>query len=168
MSETMLESSEQPARGRIELRELLAVVLGYAVAAFFLRDLAPGGAWGFVRPAALGTTFAWLGLALSGPLVLLHGRRATVRSQAESAWLAIGIYALLFGLGGLVLHSGRAAILTAVVFGTGPLLFRVCDATVPARRTEPKRVWTHYAALGLLYSWPLAWGALIGFVLTES
>src|SRR5689334_557004 len=69
--------SPEPLRTRgLRLHDLVGMVVGYGMAALLARAFWPGS-----RPltgipaAALGLEFLWLGLAMSGPIILLLDRR---------------------------------------------------------------------------------------------
>jgi hypothetical protein len=173
-------TTTQPAhRLRFQLRDILALVVGYGLAALFFRAFWPAGgpsAW-FLASAML--LYAWLGLALSGPILLLR-RDARARGHdgerpaaspdgvgshtwAEWAWLFVGSYWIVLGLFIIParLHSFRTG--DVFLFGLVPILaalvFRlVGPETTPAR---PAADWTHPAAVWLLATWPVAWGCLV-------
>src|SRR5438105_3090990 len=86
---------------RLHLLDLTALVIGYGLAALLIRAFWP--ATELPSPAVgvvLGLVYLWLGLAMSGPLVLVHHHRAhpgdpasaAPRTWAETAWLMIGSY----------------------------------------------------------------------------
>lgn len=173
-------TESQPARRlRFQLRDMLALVVGYGLAALFFRAFWPSGGPGpgLLAPAA--ALYTWLGLALSGPVLLLRRgpsdpaadpTRATGRpyvgshTWAEWAWLFVGCYWIVLGLVVIPtrLHEFRAG--DVVVFGMMPVAaalgFRLIgsEAAAAARRTTN---WTHLAAVALLLTWPLAWGCLV-------
>lgn len=179
-------------RGRISkahgpsILDLTALVLGYGFAALAARTLWPAG----VTPRgpallALFLAYAWLGLAMSGPFVLLRrpgariddlecGRERPLRarigrplslevehpplySRAEMAWLLIGAYWILAAV--LVLPT-RLPASSVPVLGLLPILAALFLWAFGRRRdahtAEPGR-WTHQAALLVLATWPLAW-----------
>src|SRR5271168_1949067 len=105
-------ATSQSPRLRFPLQDMLALVAGYGMAALLFRAF-----WPSSRPSpALGLPglglYLWLGLAMSGPIVLLrHGPRrkrepeprrdptpVATRTWAELAWLLIGIYWILLGV----------------------------------------------------------------------
>src|SRR5262245_17574171 len=109
-------STRRRPRLRLQIQDILALVVGYGMAALFLRAFWPVSG----LPAALGPPgmglYLWLGLAMSGPIILLrHGSRrhppdeqepdpstpaapAGSRTWAEWAWLLIGTYWVILGL----------------------------------------------------------------------
>jgi hypothetical protein len=122
--------------------------------------------------------YLWLGLAMSGPIVFFRrgGRRrdapvesaesapAEARTWAELAWLLIGIYWIVLGLFVLPARLHEFKLGDAVLFGLVPVAvalgFRLLRPANPPRR-EDSAEWTHYAAVGLLTTWPIAWICLI-------
>jgi hypothetical protein len=172
------------------LLDLAALVVGYSLAAMAARTLWPAG----VTPRGpvivvflLGYT--WLGLAMSGPFVLLRrsGARAasdleTARrprrakigrpiaiepdppelyTRAEMAWLMIGGYWIAAAV--LVIPT-RLPTRSAPILGLLPILAAgllwVLGSSRP-RHDAGKPPWTHRVAVALLATWPLAWLALI-------
>jgi hypothetical protein len=165
---------------RIELHEVAAIVVGYGLAAVLFRAFWPSTG---LSPAlglfAIGF-YLWLGMAMSGPLLLLkrgHSAPAEAegsasprpvhqgsRTWAEMAWLLIGVYWIVLGVFILPirLHSFRFG--DTVLFGTVPLaaglIFRLFGPRTAASHgsTPP---WTHHAAVALVATWPIAWLCLI-------
>lgn len=182
-------ASPPAGRSRFQLRDILALVVGYGMASLFIRALWPAGdppPW-LLAPALV--LYAWLGLALSGPVVLVRrgprepgpdadgqgadgpdadgpaARRPRDGSYtwAELAWISIGIYWIVMEL---VIIPTRLHGLTAAdiaLFGILPILacwmFRRFRSRASAPRPDPG--WTHPAAVWLLLTWPIAWGCLI-------
>ena len=67
-------------RMRFQIRDILALVVGYGLAALFFRAFWPSGgppSW-LIAPAM--ALYAWMGLALSGPVILL--RRGSRQPEA--------------------------------------------------------------------------------------
>lgn len=157
------------------LLDLTALVVGYSLAALLVRAF-----WPYDEPppipsyVVLGLAYAWLGLAMSGPVVLLGRRRAAAteddqdaaptRTWSELAWLIIGFYWI--GLTMFVVPARLPATRTldSAFLGLFPILaavvLRVSRPRLPAEsRGEPD--WTHRASVGLLLTWPIAWVAMI-------
>ena len=170
---------EAPEGRRLRLLDLAALVAGYGLAALLARACWP--AWRTPTLAvwiALGLEYTWLGLAMSGPIVLLFDRRAASPrgaggdadglarlTRAERAWLALGAYLIVMTLlivparllGNFLPIGGLLQALVAVA------LLRYG----PAHRAEaPGPTWTHRTAVGVLATWPLAWATLILLSLT--
>lgn len=157
------------------------MVIGYGLAAVLFRAFWPRDA---ISPAltlfAIGL-YVWLGLAMSGPLMLLRRRqppvepgpssdgRSTVhkpaRTWAEMAWLLIGVYWIVLGVFVLPirLHSFRFG--DTVLFGLVPLLaglvFRLFGPRDVQEDGSTLKPWTHHLAVALLITWPFAWVCLI-------
>jgi hypothetical protein len=154
------------AAGGPRVIEMAAVVLGYGLAAVGLRLYAPTVAQRtLVGAVAAAVLLAWLGLALSGPFVLLLDRRHRREgdwTRPEAAWGLIGLYGLvLVGAGPFVLPSGFAGRSVAAI-GLLPVLGGLV-AWLVAPRSAPRRPprWTERAAAIVIATWPLAWFALI-------
>ena len=195
-------SPEPPRTRGLRIHDLVGMVVGYGMAALLARAF-----WPRSRPlagvpgVALGLELLWLGLAMSGPIILLLDRRrpSTGRqgprkpprlgrlisdtesveppigqrptaipdadgsryTRAELAWLLIGGYWISFTF---FVVSARSldtpwalACLLQFVAALG-LLIVVPRRAGPGTGSLP---WTHYAALSLLYTWPIAWIFLI-------
>lgn len=163
-----------PRQG-LHLLDLTAMVVGYSLASVLVRAFWPAVEEpSFPVLCVLGIAFLWLGMAMSGPIVMLGHRRPgresaesdapEPRTWAELAWLIIGFYWI--GLTILVvpvrLHQTR--VLDSAVLGVFPVLAAVgLRVFRPSRLSPPgeRRYWTHEAAIGLLVTWPFAWVALI-------
>jgi hypothetical protein len=167
------EPTPQP-QPRFQLQDILAVVIGYGMAALFFRAFWPAnGLPASLAPPALGL-YLWLGLALSGPMILIRrgvGRhRSTPETSpadsltwAEWAWLFVGFYWIILGLFVIPsrLHDFQAR--DVVFFGLVPILVAIGlrqfgSKAAPERSTM---IWTHPAAVGLLATWPVAWACII-------
>ena len=170
-------TTESSHRLRFQLQDILAVVIGYGMAALFFRAFWPStGLPAILALPALGL-YLWLGLALSGPIILLRrGPRRPPepgaspgtpsdesRTWAEWAWLFVGIYWIILGLFVLParLHTFRLG--DALLFGLVPLLVALVLRQVGRRATSKRStsIWTHSAAVGLLATWPIAWACII-------
>jgi hypothetical protein len=171
-----------PVRPRgFHLLDLSALVVGYSMASLLIRAFWPKGeAPTVVELAAISLVYLWLGLAMSGPVVLLIRRKDPARpadephdrnpdearTWAELAWLIIGFYWIVLTVLVVPVRLHRSPLHDATWIGLLPvaaaLVLRFFDR--PARRPQPQRgalPWTHHAAALLLLTWPLAWIALI-------
>ncbi len=73
-----------PARRGLRLHDLAGLVVGYSLAALLARTFWPRSLPLTGVPAiALGVEFCWLGLAMSGPIILLLERRASASGEAR-------------------------------------------------------------------------------------
>jgi hypothetical protein len=174
-------SDERGRHRGIHLLDLVAVVVGYSLASLLVRAF-----WPAVNPSSapelsvIAIAFLWLGMAMSGPVILMGHRRAGGESEsdgesasvdvpeprtwAELAWLIIGFYWI--GLTILVvparLHHTR--VLDTAFLGMFPFLAALGLRFFGPKSSGPRAgvpQWTHHAAVGLLVTWPVAWGALI-------
>jgi hypothetical protein len=164
----------------LRILDIAAMVVGYGLAALGLRAFWPAS----VRPSlALGVmlavAFAWLGLAMSGPFVLLldiprrrepagpDGLPPDPRPEppgytaAETAWLLVGAYWVAVTL---IIVPARLPSQTVPLLGVVPivaavLLWILSPRGRPDHRRRPG--WTHRTAVLVLASWPVAWCALI-------
>ena len=158
----------------LHLLDLSAFVAGYAMASLLVRAFWPSGGYSeAVVVLVLGLAYLWLGLAMSGPLILVVRRRGERDDPAEAhedltwaelAWSIIGFYWI--GLTVLVvpvrLHHTR--LMDTALLGVFPILaalgLRLFGPRRPMTR-GPGPGWTHHAAIALLVSWPVAWLAMI-------
>jgi len=194
--------SGTPRRGGgLRLIDLTGLVVGFGLASLLMR-----GVWPMSAPTDLVTgiilvgEYLWLGMAMSGPIVLLFdgrarpgpvnlpirtrisdrdapstlpgppGRAAAAEARklpasrytrAELAWLSIGAYWM--GMAAFVV-PGRAALPSLPLFSFCQILAALgLWVLVPKRRfvAEAGQSWTHRAAIVLLWTWPIAWGAMV-------
>jgi hypothetical protein len=168
--------STTPRRG-LQLLDLSALVAGYGLASLLIRAFWPSAGMAHAAEAvALALVFLWLGLAMSGPVVLLlphrgegapaaqDGQRPEPRTWAELAWLIIGFYWI--GLTVLVVPARLAhtRLFDTALLGVFPVVAALALRFFGRRRLELREAgpsWTHRAAVGLLWTWPVAWIALI-------
>jgi hypothetical protein len=184
--------TELPAPGGIRLVELGALVVGYSLAALLVRAYFSSSAKASIPTGcALALEFLWLGLAMSGPFVLILRRRqaptprvvlsadgngsehdaptpqledserSTRFTGPELSWLLVGSYWI--GITLLVVPS-RLPSASMPVLGLAPFLAASLLALMGRKRSSSavgRPGWTHRAAIIMLTSWPLAWIALI-------
>jgi hypothetical protein len=162
----------------LHLLDAAALVVGYSLASMLVRAYWPDtGTPNIWEIALIGAVFLWLGMAMSGPVVLLIRRPSTPdgadpddehtapsRTWAELAWLIIGFYWV--GLTILVvpvrMHGTR--FLDSAVLGVFPVLAALALRFFGPRARRPiagKETWTHRAGVALLLTWPFAWVGLI-------
>jgi hypothetical protein len=168
---------------RFYLLDATALVVGYGLASLLVRAYWPGPGSGTPSVwvvSTIGLVFLWLGLAMSGPVVLLIRRpppapeapgddpRPDPRTWAELAWMIIGFYWI--GLTVLVVprRLEGARLLDSALLGVFPMLAALALRCVGPRRSwtsagpgERGLTWTHRAGVALLITWPFAWVGLI-------
>jgi hypothetical protein len=151
------------------LLDLSALVVGYGLAALLIRAFWPSSEVLTVPLAVvMGLEYLWLGLAMSGPIVLALDHRvvrpwgddaAARATGAELAWLMIGIYWI-----GLAVLVVPARLSIRPWFSLLPIVAALVLWLFSPRRLRTRgaeTAWTHRAAVALLATWPLAWLALI-------
>jgi hypothetical protein len=164
------------------LIDAAALTVGYSLASMLVRAYWPDtGVPPIAAVTVISLVFLWLGLAMSGPVVLLIRRPGPApglsvddegeekppqpRSWAELAWMIIGFYWI--GLTILVvpvrMHGTR--LLDSALLGVFPVLAALGLRFFGPRDLRPRQAdttsWTHRAGIGLLVTWPFAWVALI-------
>ncbi len=157
------------------LLDLTALVIGYSLAsllvrAFWSSDEVPGP----VVLAILGLVYGWLGMAMSGPIVLLLHHRgepdpddvdaSEPRTWAELAWLIISFYWIGLTILVVPVRLRETRLLDTAVLGVFPILaalgLRIFGRKhLATRPSHPS--WKHAAAVVLLVTWPFTWVALI-------
>lgn len=168
----------------IHLLDTAALVVGYGMAGVLFRAFWPRDGVTMPFGAFAVGFYLWLGLSMSGPLLLLrhapgrrmdveaplpvepeavHHRTPPARTWAELAWLLIGVYWIVMGLFILPFRLQSFRFEDTVLFGLIPLgaglAFRLFGPRQPTDRLPTP--WTHRAAVVLLVSWPFAWLCLI-------
>ena len=171
--------SQPTSRRGFHLLDLAALVVGYSLASLLVRAFWPAdGAADPLILSALGLEYLWLGLAMSGPLVLLIRRpgvtepgqdeRSEPRTWAELAWMIIGFYWI--GLTMLVVPATlkHTRVIDSAVLGVFPIAAVMALRYFGPRQTWTRLrpstagpAWTHRAGIGLLLTWPFAWVGLI-------
>jgi hypothetical protein len=119
--------------GGFHLLDLTAIVVGYSIAALLIRAFWPEGEPpSLAESAVIGLFYLWLGLAMSGPFVLLIHRtsepaavdahdeaetraRNGPRTGAEAAWLMIGGYWIVMTVLVVSFRGDRSTLLNAIL-----------------------------------------------------
>ena len=171
--------SELTARRGFHLLDLAALVVGYSLASLLVRAFWPADGTADPRiVVALGLEYLWLGLAMSGPVVLLFHRRpdptATAeaedsdqpvkRTWAELAWLIIGFYWIGMTVLIVPVRLRETRLFDSAILGVFPIAAAFALRFIKPRRAsahDQPPAWTHHAGVGLLMAWPIAWIALI-------
>ncbi len=176
MSETG-DNSDHPPRGPY-VRDMIGLVVGYGLATSLVRryldDFQAVTVW---RGFFLAVAFVWLGLAMSGPLVLLLHRRPPMPhddvpttnprgrfSNAEIAWILLGSYFMLITV--LFVPASRGESLWANLVLIHLLASAILLVWLPWRVRKSERGgnhavrWTNVAAKWVVAAWPLAWIAM--------
>jgi hypothetical protein len=200
--------SGPPSRRTLRLIDLTGLVAGYGLAALLIRAFWHASEEPAAVAAVVGFVYLWLGLAMSGPIVLLLDRRATPRpgphrptrtrvgavpasdqvsssdagrppdrggpppepsttdgfgryTRAELAWLSIGAYWIFmtFLVVPTRLHDTALAMVAVLQIVAALALWAIAPRQVAPAPSEV--AWTHLAAVGLLWTWPLAWAAMV-------
>jgi hypothetical protein len=175
--------SGRKAVAGFHLLDVAALVVGYGLASMLVRAYWPDsetpGVWVVM---VIGLVYAWLGMAMSGPVVLLirrpsrNGREgsntlepddeeaAAPRTWAELAWLIIGFYWIGLTILVVPVRLRGTRFLDSAVLGVFPVLAALGLRFFGPRRALPPgdtSAWTHRAGVALLLSWPFAWVGLI-------
>lgn len=169
--------SPSPSTRSPRLLDLIALSVGYSLAAALVRAFWPGTP-ALKTPEALilAGDYFWLGLAMSGPFVLLFDRREARRecpmpgggrpsgpsyTRAECAWLLVGAYWIILTAIVVPTRLPRSAAtgltLLPIVFIVLVWLVRPATGGTIGCRSS----WTNRAAILMLSTWPLAWGGMI-------
>jgi hypothetical protein len=163
-------------RAGFHLLDAAALVVGYGLASMLIRAHVPASETPRVFEAmVIGLVFLWLGLAMSGPVVLLVRRPPAVvadgedaspgvRTWAELAWMIIGFYWIGLTILVVPVRMRGTRFLDSAVLGLFPVLAAVGLWFSSHGKNRPaggEMSWTHRAGVALLLTWPFAWMALI-------
>jgi hypothetical protein len=159
------------------MTDIGGLVVGFAVAATTYRGtilaVFDAGAVGLTVVAAI--VFAWLGVSISGPIVLAirrfqHGRR-TKLSTGESMWGVLGMMWLVVGLSRSLRHLDRALLADVASFAAtaaaslAPLLL-ILAWWLQRNRAQAggPQSWCHHVGIFCAAAWPAGW-TLAAFLL---
>ena len=157
------------SRRALRLLDLSALVVAYGLAALLVRAFYPReGLPNHLAEGIVAFVYAWLGLAMGGPMVLLlDGRSRPVDPKlddppkytwAETSWLLIGGYWI-----GLAMFVVPSRLPVNPLLGLFPVLaalaMRLLGGKPKGDGLNPG--WTHTAAVAVLVTWPFAWIGMI-------
>lgn len=182
-------NAQRPWHRRFHLLDLVALVVGYSLASLLVRAFWPAvESPGIPSFVVLTLAFLWLGLAMSGPVVLMGHRRAgrriaesaadspsegeahagtpEPRTWAEIAWLIIGFYWITLTVLVVPVRLHNTRVLDSALLGLFPVLAALAlrvfgPASLIGHAAGGQREWTHHAAVALLATWPFAWVSMI-------
>jgi hypothetical protein len=149
------------------LVDLCALVLGYGMASLLVRAFWPSGEGPTVVEAVvIGLFYSWLGLAMSGPLVLLFRRPASppvasegggedqaagavpvkqapavpgaAHTWAELAWLIIGFYWIVLTVLAVPVRLNRSPLPDAALVGLFPIAAALILQRLDRRSRRPR------------------------------
>lgn len=158
------------------LLDAAALVVGYGLASMLIRAYWPTSEPPAVAEAlVIGLVFVWLGVAMSGPVLLLIRRPASresededaspgARTWAELAWMIIGFYWIGLTMLVVPVRMRGTRFIDSAILGLFPILASVGLWFSSYGKNRPaggESSWTHRAGVGLLLTWPFAWMALI-------
>jgi hypothetical protein len=171
--------SVEKDHGGFHLLDVSALVVGYGMASLLVRAYWPdSGTPGVWETLMIGLVFAWLGAAMSGPIVMLIRRPAprapdedgpeeASRTWAELAWMIIGFYWIGLTILVVPVRMRGTMVLDSAILGIFPVLAAIGlrFSAIRVRRfvagPETAAAWTHRAGVWLLLTWPFAWLGLI-------
>ena len=170
-------NSERGPQG-FHLLDAIALVVGYSVASLLVRAYWPRNETPDVWAVAVfGFVYVWLGLAMSGPVVMLirtpksnsedfDDNPPEPRTWAELAWMLIGFYWIVLTILVVPVRVEGTRFLDSAFLGVFPVaaalglrFFGMKVAKGFAGQSRPS--WTHRVGVGLLWTWPVAWMGLI-------
>jgi len=160
----------------ITVTDAIALVIGYSVAGYVFHrtifTVHEAGAIGLTIMAVL--SFAWLGIACSGPFVLglrrlQHGRRAKL-TPGEAIWVLQGMLWIAVGIArrlrifDIVTMTNTASYIAATAAAAAPLLCILLWWFERHRAPRDGANWCHRAGILCAAAWPIAW-TLAAFLL---
>jgi hypothetical protein len=186
-----MRESREKIPGQLEIQDILALVVGYGMAALLFRAFWPiHPAWSMLGLPSAGL-YLWLGMAMSGPIIFLRRRLSGPRHEAtetasenaveqplprrdgpghrsgttwaERAWLLIGAYWIVLGIFIIPARLHEFKLGDVILFGLAPVVVAIGLRVLgpSGRGPDPIRSWTHTTGIALLVTWPLAWICLI-------
>jgi hypothetical protein len=179
----MPEIDEGPPSGPktvgLRIQDLIGLVVGYGLATLLVRTL--GGkldALSTEELIALVLLYVWLGLVMSGPLILLLDRRGPAApspiptthppsrySGEELAWLGIGVYFIALTLLIVPVQHRKTPwfliLVVQVIVAVILFVWLMVDRQKRAKNPPSRPRWTRRAASAILLTWPVAWILLV-------
>jgi hypothetical protein len=167
------------------LLDAAGLVVGYSLASLLIRAYWPGSEVPAVGEILVTiVVYLWLGLAMSGPVVLLKRRASTPtaegvtgpnnhrndgldspRTWAELAWIFLGFYWIVLTLLAVRVRTNGTRPLDSALLGVLPVVAVLAVRLFGPRQLRPRPdtapFWTHRAGVALLVTWPFAWIGLI-------
>jgi len=148
-----MRASREIAIVQVEIQDILALVVGYGMAALLFRAFWPiHPAWASLGLPGAGL-YLWLGLAMSGPIIILRRRlsrpphvshepasenvvgrsprlhdappRASGTTWAERAWLLIGAYWIVLGIFIIPARLHEFKVGDVLLFGLAPIVVAI-------------------------------------------
>jgi hypothetical protein len=146
-------TSTRENAAQVEIQDILALVVGYGMAALLFRAFWPThAAWSSLGLPVTGL-YSWLGLAMSGPIIILRRRlyrsphmvsgpdaqnsrerseplqrvttHTTGTTWAERAWLLIGIYWVVLGIFTIPARLHEFRLGDVILFGIAPVVVAI-------------------------------------------
>jgi hypothetical protein len=184
-----MRASRESTPAQVEIQDILALVVGYGMAALLFRAFWPiHPVWSSLGLPGAGL-YLWLGLAMSGPIIILrrrlsrlprdaasenvversspgHGSTASESGTtwAERAWLLIGAYWIVLGIFIIPARLHEFKFGDVLLFGLAPVVVAIGLWLLGPNAPQGPgivRAWSHAAAIALLATWPFAWICLI-------
>ncbi|WZO96257.1 hypothetical protein EP7_003246 [Isosphaeraceae bacterium EP7] len=162
---------------RFRLLDTAALVVGYGLASLLVRAFWPEApTTPFPVAAAIGLEYLWLGLAMSGPIVMAANRRKppddidddeTPDSErpratwAENAWILVGVYWICLTILVVPARLRTTRVSDVAFLGVFPILASIALGWLSRKEQPPEYNWTHKTAVWLILTWPAAWVVLI-------
>jgi len=150
-----MRATQEGVSVQVEIQDILALVVGYGMAALLFRAFWPlHPAWSSLGLPGAGL-YLWLGLAMSGPIIMLRRRlfrwgrpaavgasqrllppgsgaeprtlpaRARGSTWAERAWLLIGVYWIVLGIVVIPARLNEFKLGDVLLFGLAPVVVAV-------------------------------------------
>jgi len=174
----MSETNTKPRAIGLRIHDLAGLVVGYGLAALLVRSFrAEFDPLETGRAVAVVFAFVWLGLAMSGPVILLLDARRpdpppgppsthppTRYSGMELAWIGAGGYFIALTLNVVSARNHESPLRLIIFTQVFVSAILVVSLSIHSKRGELAKVeatrWTSRVACWLMLTWPIAWVAL--------